>query len=431
MTSNAPSSATHNGINIIGVAGFLASLYACNFYSIYGISAVIIALVGYALPILLLEVIFLRTPWRDSVGLDFSRRNLSWNRVFTKLFGLYGSFGFVAFLYWLFPEYRDAFYTTYWEGLGVALPWVLMLAFPYMAFMDMVMKEPEDSYYRFGCFLSFDWQSLNFRQIGQHMLGWMVKGFFLPLMFTGINGNLAGVSGMNLTSFTSGFEGFFRSAVLICYTLDLMVGVVGYLMTIRLFDTHIRSTEPTLFGWWMCIMCYQPFHTVFLRIYLNYGGSEDNWLGWMHDYPNLEVVWGSVALIALIFYMSATINFGCRFSNLTHRGIITKGMYGITKHPAYICKNFHWWLVFTPFIAHGDFFDTLRSCLLLAGINVVYFMRARTEERHLSHDPKYVEYALWMNDHSIFRHLAKRIPFLRYKAPADWETYPKPYQGIK
>jgi hypothetical protein len=46
----------------------------------------------------------------------------------------------------------------------------------------------------------------------------------------------------------------------------------------------------------------------------------------------------------------------------------------------------------------------------------MYFMRAKTEERHLSRDPVYVEYALWMNDHGVLRFL-NRVPIFRYKPP--------------
>ena len=39
-----------------------------------------------------------------------------------------------------------------------------------------------------------------------------------------------------------------------------------------------------------------------------------------------------------------------RFSNLTHRGIITNGPYRYSKHPAYLAKNLSWWLVSMPFM---------------------------------------------------------------------------------
>jgi hypothetical protein len=57
---------------------------------------------------------------------------------------------------------------------------------------------------------------------------------------------------------------------------------------------------------------------------------------------------------------------------------------------------------------------------MLALFNFIYFMRARTEERHLSRDPVYVEYALWMNDHGALRFLGRLFPILKYKPPKDY-----------
>ena len=42
---------------------------------------------------------------------------------------------------------------------------------------------------------------------------------------------------------------------------------------------------------------------------------------------------------------------GPRFSNLTHRGILTHGPYAWSKHPAYLSKNLFWWLSSLPFLA--------------------------------------------------------------------------------
>jgi protein-S-isoprenylcysteine O-methyltransferase Ste14 len=115
-------------------------------------------------------------------------------------------------------------------------------------------------------------------------------------------------------------------------------------------------------------------------------------------------------------YLLATFAFGVRFSNLTNRGILTNGPYRYTKHPAYIAKNVSWWLITLPFIPDHGWVAALKSTLALAGVSTVYFLRARTEERHLSRDPAYVEYALWMNEHGTLRQLG-RLPFFRYRAP--------------
>jgi hypothetical protein len=70
-----------------------------------------------------------------------------------------------------------------------------------------------------------------------------------------------------------------------------------------------------------------------------------------------------------------------------------------------------------PFISDQGWQMAVRNCLLLGLLNLVYYARARTEERHLSRDPDYVAYALWINEHGLLRSLGRRLPFLRYRAP--------------
>ena len=112
----------------------------------------------------------------------------------------------------------------------------------------------------------------------------------------------------------------------------------------------------------------------------------------------------------------ATVAAGIRFSNLTYRGLWNTGPYRWTKHPAYVFKNVSWWLVSLPFIANSGA-AAVKCSLLLLGVNALYFLRAKTEEAHLSHYPEYVAYATAMNDKSIFRWCAKLLPFLKYRPP--------------
>ena len=53
----------------------------------------------------------------------------------------------------------------------------------------------------------------------------------------------------------------------------------------------------------------------------------------------------------------------------------------------------------------------LQLCLGLAGINVIYLLRARAKERHLSQDPVYRDYAAYIHAHGIFRWLPRGIGF--------------------
>src|SRR3546814_10045798 len=99
---------------------------------------------------------------------------------------------------------------------------------------------------------------------------------------------------------------------------------------------------------------------------------------------------GIVLVLLTAVYAWATVAFGLRFSNLTHRGILTHGPYAWTKHPAYVSKNLFWWLATLPFLAtSGNPVDMIRNTVVLAMVSGVYYWRARTEEWHLMADPAY------------------------------------------
>jgi hypothetical protein len=74
-------------------------------------------------------------------------------------------------------------------------------------------------------------------------------------------------------------------------------------------------------------------------------------------------------------------------------------------------------LVSVPFISQQDWPTAVHNCAALALLNTIYFLRAKTEERHLSRDPDYVAYALWMNERGMFRFMNKIIPALAYRQP--------------
>jgi protein-S-isoprenylcysteine O-methyltransferase Ste14 len=200
------------------------------------------------------------------------------------------------------------------------------------------------------------------------------------------------------------------------FFIDLLFTTVGYAACFKPLDTHIRTAEPSFLGWGVALFCYEPFFSgMFERNYVKYGGSYA-FGGWpfLQEHPNLRWVWAFTIIALITIYVLATVAFGIRFSNLTHRGILTNGPYRYTKHPAYVSKNLSWWLVSIPFISMDNWQSTIKHSIALAIINFMYFMRAKTEEWNLSRDPTYVQYALWMNEHGALRFI-NRISLFGYK----------------
>jgi protein-S-isoprenylcysteine O-methyltransferase Ste14 len=144
--------------------------------------------------------------------------------------------------------------------------------------------------------------------------------------------------------------------------------------------------------------------------YLQGTAGHDAWVVWLESYPVLIALWAAMLVVLAAFYAWATVAFGIRFSNLTHRGVLTHGPYALTKHPAYVSKNLFWWLGVMPFFTvTGDMNDGIRNTVILAMVSGVYYWRARTEERHLMADPAYRAYAEWMERNGPLPRLLRKL----------------------
>jgi protein-S-isoprenylcysteine O-methyltransferase Ste14 len=417
-----PASATHGAVAATGLVAFLLAVSIVRADRPFADNLVASALfiIGVtAVAIFLVDLGWQKVYRRTSTGLDLNLDRPAWGRTLTKFAGLLGSLAFVGLLYWLFPEYHGKFYERYFEMLGLLLPPWIALALPYFFLIDRHMRQPHDGYWQMGRLVTMQWQGLDTQVLGQHCLGWLIKGFFLPLMFTYLCNDLGRFLAVDFAQLTA-FKFWFDFLFSFFYFIDVGLVSMGYLMSLRLTDTHFRSAEPSMLGWTVALACYEPFWSLMGRQYLAYE-TPLKWGAWLWNTPLLYGLWGSAILVLTAIYVWATVAFGARFSNLTHRGIITSGPYRWTKHPAYVAKNLSWWMIAIPFMAQGTPDVALRQCLMLLALNGIYLMRAKTEEWHLSRDPDYVRYALVMEETSMFR-FVRYLPLLchlSYREPAQ------------
>ena len=418
VKNSCPQSSSNAVVVSIGLVTLLTCFYAIKKLGWFNeqISyAAVFCMFTTATVIFALDFFWQKVHLRKTTGLDFKLNNPSWSRVVIKLVGLQASVGFVALLYWLFPEYNGDYYDFYWKLIKIILPYWIVLAVPYFYFIDKRMIDPEDGYWHIGNAVFFQFKNVNAKIVGQHLLGWLIKGFFLPLMFTYLCRDLQSLIKLDLANITN-FKNFFDAFYSVIFLVDVGIVSMGYLLSLKLFDTHIRSAEPTMLGWVVALICYDPFGAMISRNYLNYS-TNYAWGAWLFDSPVAYVIWGTCILALFCIYVWASIMFGCRFSNLTHRGVLTNGPYRYSKHPAYISKNIGWWLISIPFLAQDGFAIALSKSILLFSFNIVYFLRAKTEENNLSADPTYVQYAEWMETNGLLSWLSD-IPifkFIRYK----------------
>ena len=409
-----PESSTSFIINLIGLFSFLFTLYFLSqFYSEWPSNLrLVIVSIALALPIIILEYFYRRPQLLSSTRFKNNKPTIDKKRIAIKLLALYTIWSFIAFIYWVFPEYRGSFYQSYWSVLLPTLPGLIALSIPYFWFVDQRMENPKDSYYSFGLFL-LGKKKFDKPVIIQLFLGWLVKLFFLPLMVVYLSGNINKFNDINTSweFITQDFTHIYDHLWILLFTIDLAFVTIGYVLTLRLFDSHIRSTEPTALGWLSAIICYQPFFGTLSALYLAYNLDNYTWGNWLQGQGNDigYMIWGSIILVLLLIYALSSVMFGIRFSNLTHRGIITNGPFRYSKHPAYLSKNLSWWMISIPFISQsGHFTEVIRACSMLILMNLVYYVRAKTEERHLMQDPVYQEYALWIDENGLISKI-KRI----------------------
>lgn len=398
-----PTSVTHPWSIFWGFIFFILSMIFLKYsLLIQDTSAqLFFVMVMSALPIFSLDIFVYKVHQKTSTGLNFKINHSSLSRTITKLLGLGFTILFIATLYWLFPEYHGDFYIRYWSFLKFIAPIWFVAAGPYFYFVDQKMVKPKDAYWQMGQLIFLNFEEIELRVLRQHLLGWMVKGFFFPLMLTYFSNDLARFMSFDFKSIID-FRTFYDFFYEMIFTVDVGFVSMGYIASFKLTDTHLRSAEGTVFGWVIALICYEPFWSSIGRNYIKYDTGL-SWGGWLADSPILFMIWGSSILILFSIYVWASLIFGCRFSNLTNRGIITNGPYRWTKHPAYISKNLAWWLTAIPFISPGGSLDAIQKSILLLFLNGVYFLRAKTEESHLCADPDYLQYSKWIEKNGLFK----------------------------
>jgi hypothetical protein len=401
-----PRSASAAWTGLAGVgAGLLAMLLLRDWLQPVWLKTLCV-LASSAVVMVAVDVLVYRTYRNPTTGLSREPlRPLDPLRLFHKLMGFWLTIGVIAAAYAVIPEYAGAFYQPFKDAALRCLPMLLVASPFYVAYVDRRQRDPIDAYAEIGMLLGGR-RPESWGPLRTHALGWTVKAFFLPLMFVYVGNGLSAQWAAPLVPSLDSFEHIFTRVIDLLFLIDVSLAAVAYGLTLRVIDTHIRSVEPTLGGWVICLMCYAPFSGV-LGNYTSYDQDGLFWGAVFAPYPILYTIWGSAILILIGIYAWATASFGLRFSNLTNRGIITSGPYRWTKHPAYICKNLSWWLISIPFVAGAGWLVAVQSCLLLAAGNLIYFARARTEERHLSSDPAYREYQAFIARDGLFARLAK------------------------
>jgi len=400
-----PQSAVSTMVGLVGLAGLLGWTAVSRSFGMAGPLAALTALIACAVPMVLWSLLIDKVHRNPTTGIDWSRpaRPLkeSLDISLVKIAGLWGIWAVIGALYCLARWYWQGPYLFAMQVLGVAAIPMLALSVPYVIWLDRHLKEPKDGAWHFGQLLIGRPELADRDELNHFFRAWTVKGFFLAFMLSIVPGNWFEAIQVDSALIAANPVELIFWLVKMMFMIDVVFATVGYVLTLKPLDAHIRTANPYAAGWMAALICYPPF------ILMGDGGpldyhigtaGRDGWIFWLADYPLLMILYGGVLVFLTGIYAWATVAFGIRFSNLTDRGILTHGPYAWTKHPAYVSKNLFWLLAVLPFLATtGNPVDMIRNSFILCMVSAVYYWRARTEERHLGADPAYRAYAEWMD----------------------------------
>lgn len=209
-------------------------------------------------------------------------------------------------------------------------------------------------------------------------LTWCVKIFFVPYLVSWVINNA--FHQFNISkSFTFDLATINAWLVALFIFIDTTIFCFGYIFEFDFLKNKIKSVDPTLFGWLVCLWCYPPFNTFSFSMF------DHKLIDIGHTFPAWVLVI-TTCLITLLWgvFAWASVALGWKASNLTSRGIVKTGPYKYVRHPAYSAK-------LLVFYIQGIFLGHYFLGLLI-GFTIIYVLRAWTEERHLSSDPDYIEY---------------------------------------
>jgi protein-S-isoprenylcysteine O-methyltransferase Ste14 len=392
-----PRSAVSHGVGLAGLAGLAAWLVAACVVGTDGPYAALVSLVACGVPMIGWSLLVDKVHRSPTTGIDWTaRRPLADTRdiSLTKLAGLYVTWGGIAILYGIGRFYWEGNFVFAMWCFGWAVPVVAVIAVPYVLWLDRYLVEPRDDAWHLGAWLTGQ-QGVDRVAIHGHLRSWAVKAFFLAFMLAVVPGNFAGFVRSDLLTLHDPVA-LASWLIALMFVIDVAFATVGYILTLRPLDSHIRSANPFAAAWTAALMCYPPFILMEAGGPLDYHPGTQEWTDWFAGHPWLLAIWGAVLVVLTAVYAWATVAFGLRFSNLTHRGILTHGPYAWSRHPAYLSKNLFWWLSTLPILTIGSVVDAVRATALMGVVSGIYYWRARTEERHLGVDPVYRDYSDWM-----------------------------------
>jgi len=318
--------------------------------------------------------------------LSRSVRRVSWSLYWPKQLAVWGLLGTFYLALTSMPLFSTGQFRNAIQWMPQVVAWCFWLSPVYVRWVSSRQQDPHDDYWSLGravLGLSHDRQA-----VIDLLLSWGIKLLFAPMMGSYLINAGANLGQFDWSTWFANPDTVYRGVWRFVAFCDLIVGATGYLLTLRVFGTHIRHVSRDPVEWAVTLACYWPLWPI---VYAQIGHySDSQWHTFMENGGLVWWTWVVLLIVVKVAWLFSGLAHGIRFSNLTHRGIITTGLFRWFVHPSYTLKTTMWWLLYLPML-HGDL--AVSHTLSLLFVTWLYWMRGKTEERRLAAtDPIYRYY---------------------------------------
>lgn len=311
----------------------------------------------------------------------------------------------VLFSYFIYHQFQQPLYADYIFDSLIFSPIIIFLLYRWVKFWDIRQLKPNDDYIMW--WNDFQISRNYWEKYKTFFLSNLVKIFFIPYIYGAVN--LAITQMLSIDGILQNPWNFIQFLFYFGLCCDVMIALGGYIFSSKFLGTENISVDDTWQGWLVCLICYPPL--LILYKFISQQVDSHIWTDWLQPNNLLYWIWAFLICFTWCAYWLATASFGFKFSNLAWRGLVNTGLYKYMRHPAYFSKNVYWWLHTVPFFGVMGL-DMLRNFLALSFVSLIYYLRAKTEEKHLLKFKEYQEYYTWIESNGLWAKIKKNLKIL-------------------
>ena len=222
------------------------------------------------------------------------------------------------------------------------------------------------------------------------LLNLLMRGYFIPFMVIQVYVNIND----SIVYSDNNFRGYDLLTILmwtsaILWLTDTLNASMSYCIESRWIENRSRSIDMTAGGWLVCLACYAPLNNITGSLFPfgPFAASKYPDSIFIQDITFIYFI-KILEITVLIFHVYADCSLGPSIANITFKKLQTRGLYGIIRHPGTTFKLLLWW------VQAGFYREFWRIDFLFGHLmwNLLYILRAITEERHLGKFEEYREY---------------------------------------